>query len=73
MQSAFLKDVLSLTVVIEDMGNPFLEERKDLLVVDTKDQYIKFIDELLSTCVTDPVPKIKRLLSSHRTVEGPST
>ena len=29
MQSAFLKDVQSLTVVMQDMGNPFLEERKD--------------------------------------------
>ena len=72
------------------MGNPFLEERNDLLVLDTKDhmesvagtvmkvetigqdQYSKFVDELLSKCVTDPLPKNRRLLSSHPTVKGPS-
>ena len=36
VQSAFLKDVQSLTVVIQDMDNPLLEERNYLLVVDTK-------------------------------------
>ena len=37
VQSAFLKDVQSLTVVLQDMGNPFLEESNDLIVLDTKD------------------------------------
>ena len=37
VQSAFLKDVHSLTVVLQDMGNPFLEESNKLLVIDTKD------------------------------------
>ena len=37
MQYAFLKDVQSLTVVLQDMGNPFLEESNDLLVLYTKD------------------------------------
>ena len=80
VQSAFLKDVQSLTVVLQDMGNPFMEENNDLLVLDTKDimasvagtvrkvetispeQYSKFVDELLSKCVTpvsDPLPKNK--------------
>ena len=36
VQSAFLKDVQSLTLVLQDMGNPFLEESNDLLVLDTK-------------------------------------
>ena len=36
MQSAFLKDVQSLTLVLQDMGNPFLEESNYLLVLDTK-------------------------------------
>ena len=35
-RSAFLKDVQSLTIVLQDMGNPFLEESNDLLVLDTK-------------------------------------
>ena len=37
VQSAFLKDVQSLTLVLQDMGNTFLEESNDLLVLDTKD------------------------------------
>ena len=93
MQSAFLKDVQSLTVMIQDMGNPLLEELNDLLVLDTKcimesvagivmkvkricqDQYSKFVDELLSKCVTpvsDPMSKNKRPLLSHPAVKGPS-
>ena len=36
MQSAFLKGVHSGTVIMQDMGNPFLEERNDVLVLDTK-------------------------------------
>ena len=36
VQSAFLKDVQSLTLVLQEMGNPFLEESNDLLVLDTK-------------------------------------
>ena len=35
VQSVFLKDVQSLTIVLQDMGNPFLEESNDLLVLDT--------------------------------------
>ena len=36
MQSVFLKDVQSLTLVLQDMGNPLLEESNDILVLDTK-------------------------------------
>ena len=36
VRSAFLKDVQSLTLVLQDMGNPCLEESNDLLVLDTK-------------------------------------
>ena len=38
VKSAFLKDVQSLTVVLQDMGNPFFEESNDLLVLDTWSQ-----------------------------------
>ena len=37
MQSAFLKDAQSLTLVLQDMGNPFLEESNDLRVLHTTD------------------------------------
>ncbi len=36
VQSAFLKDVQSLTLVLQDMGNPFLEESNDLFVLENK-------------------------------------
>ena len=47
MQSAsFLKDVQPLTVVLQDMGNPFLEKRNYLLAV-----YTKYIMESVSETV----------------------
>ncbi|CAG2228323.1 unnamed protein product [Mytilus edulis] len=36
-QKAFEKQVIALTATIEEMGNPFLEESEDLLVLDTRD------------------------------------
>ena len=36
-QSKFVEQVQSLTSVISETGNPFLEESSDLLVLDTKD------------------------------------
>ena len=74
VQSVFLEYVQSLTVVIQDMDNQFLEERNDILVLDVgEDQYSKFIDEMLSKCVTtvtDPLPKNKRPLFSYPAVQG---
>ena len=37
VQTSFLKEVKSLVAVIEEMGNPFLEQSQDLLVLDTRD------------------------------------
>ena len=37
VQATFLKEVKSLVAVFEEMGNPFLEQSEDLLVLDTKD------------------------------------
>jgi len=37
-QLSLAKDVKSLILVIDDMGNPFTDESGDLLVLDTKDQ-----------------------------------
>ena len=36
IQTSFKKDVTALVDVIDDMGNPFLEESGDLLVLDSK-------------------------------------
>ena len=37
VQTSFLKEVKSLVAVIEEMGNSFLEQSQDLLVLDTRD------------------------------------
>lgn len=37
LQSKFAKEVQSLVTVVEEMGNPFTEKSKDLLVLDTRD------------------------------------
>ena len=36
-QVSFFKDVKSLVAAMEDLGNPFLEESEDLIVLDTKE------------------------------------
>ena len=36
-QRLFMDKVNKLTQVIRDLGDPFQEERKDLLILDTKD------------------------------------
>ena len=38
LQSLFYRDVTALTRTIEEMGNPFMEEAEDLLVLDTKEK-----------------------------------
>ena len=37
VQNTFARDVRSLVVVIEELGNPFEEDSQDLLVLDTKE------------------------------------
>jgi hypothetical protein len=51
VQFAFVKDVKALTAVIQEMGNPFLEESNDLLVLDTKD--------IMDESVTKTVRKVE--------------
>ncbi|KAJ8380702.1 hypothetical protein SKAU_G00014800 [Synaphobranchus kaupii] len=53
VQEAFMMNVRSLTAVIEEMGNPFLEESQDLLVLDSKD--------IMSSSVADTVRKVESL------------
>ena len=49
-QKAFVKDVESLIGVIDEMGNNFLEESNDLLVLDTKDIVDASIAEAEKKC-----------------------
>ena len=37
VQTSFARDVRSLVMVMEELGNPFKEESQDLLVLDTKE------------------------------------
>ena len=36
VQTSFLKEVKSLVAVIEEIGNPFLEQTQNLLALDTR-------------------------------------
>ena len=47
VQTSFLKEVKSLVAVIEEMGNPFLEQSQDLLVLDTRDILDQSVGESL--------------------------
>ena len=53
VQQNFLKDVTSLLTVIDDMGNPFLEESHDLPVLGTKN--------IIDASVVETVKKIESL------------
>ena len=53
VQTSFLKEAKSLVAVIEEMGNPFLEQSKDLLVLDTRD--------ILDPSVGESVRKAEKL------------
>lgn len=58
VQKNFGKDVKALVTVIEELGNPFTESSKDLIVLDSK--------EIMPDSVVKPVHKAKKM-------EKPST
>ena len=51
VQAAFMKDVRALIALFQEMGNPFLENTQDLLVLDTRD--------IMETPVAETVRKIE--------------
>lgn len=53
VQAAFMKDVRTLIAVFQEMGNPFLENTQDLLVLDTRD--------IMDTPAAETVRKIESL------------
>ena len=53
VQAAFMKDVRALIAVFEKMGNPFLENTQDILVLDTRD--------IMDTPMAETVRKIESL------------
>ena len=56
-QRSFAKDVISLTSVIEEMGNPFTEDSLDLLVLNTK--------EIMPKTVVDTAQSIGTIVQSQ--------
>ena len=52
-QRTFLEDVQALVRTMEELGNPFLDQSKDLSTIDSQD--------ILSQCVADSIEKIERL------------
>ena len=59
VQAAFMKDVRTLIAVFQEMGNPFLENTQDLLVLDTRD--------IMETPVAETVRKIESLGEEQHT------
>ena len=53
VQATFQKQVKALCTTFVEMGNPFLEESEDLLVLDTRD--------IVDTSVAETVRKIEEL------------
>ena len=53
IQTKFLKEVKSLVSVMEEMGNPFLEESDDLIVLDSRD--------ILDTCAKEEICNAEKL------------
>ena len=56
VQHAFVKEVKSLRATIEEMGNPFMESSKDLLVLDTHD----IVDSSVTGTIKNIVKNSKR-------------
>ena len=52
VQPAFMKDVRLLTAVLEETGNPFLEESQDLMVHDTRDIMTSSVGETVQNVET---------------------
>ena len=56
VQDAFVREVKSLSATIEEMGNPFMESSKDLLVLDTHD----IVDSPVTDTIKNIVKNCKR-------------
>jgi len=45
VQPSFIDEVKSLVTIFEELGNPFMEQGDDLLVLDTRDVLDKLVGE----------------------------
>ena len=68
-QVTFAQHVKSLVGLIEEMGNPFLEESKDLLRLDTRD----IVDEAVASSICQAAERGKEQFQAfvtNRLIEG---
>ena len=59
----FAQHVKSLVGVMEEMGNPFLEENKDLLRLDTRD----IVDEAVASSICQAAERGKEQFQAYVT------
>ena len=65
VQATFLKEVKYLVAVFEEMGNPFLEQSEDLLVLDTKDILDASVAEAVRTAETLGVEQYQQFVEER--------
>ncbi len=61
VQTAFISEVASLTAVLEEMGNPFLEKSDDLLVLDTRDIMDRSVGDTVRRAETLGIQQYKKV------------
>ena len=67
VQATFITEVGSLIVVIEEMGNPFLEKSNDLLVLDTRDIVDTSVGETVRKAETLGIEQFKNFVEQRLT------
>ena len=65
VQDAFVKEVKSLHATIEEMGNPFIESSKDLLVLDTHDIVDSSVTDTIKNIVKNGKRQYEELVTKH--------
>ncbi len=67
VQTAFISEVASLTAVLEEMGNPFLEKSDDLLVLDTRDIMDRSVGDTVRRAETLGIQQYKKFIKERLT------
>ncbi len=67
VQTAFISEVASLTAVLEEMGNPFLEKSDDLLVLDTRNIMDRSVGDTVRRSETLGIQQYKKFIKERLT------
>ncbi len=67
VQTAFISEVASLTAVLEEMGNPFLEKSDDLLVLDTRNIMDCSVGDTVRRAETLGIQQYKKFIKERLT------